>query len=247
MPELSSALEQPSPQPPTARADSWPRRVWRLLKENSLANELYRSMANRGRLSLSSRAPEQLGLTEGAVLFPVFYPIEANEDAPAADLLFLLNLARTSGAKRILEIGTFRARTSYALHLNCPQAALMSYDIQRLPSRFRTSLEAEPGVELRDGPFTGDAGRLRAEPPFDLIFVDGSHLYDDVLADSALAFEIVAPGGCIVWHDYRENNLHTRALRVPEALRSLAVAGREIVHVQGTTCAFFRRPSGQSI
>ncbi|MGH7590105.1 MAG: class I SAM-dependent methyltransferase, partial [Gemmatimonadales bacterium] len=45
-----------------------------------------------------------------------------------------------------------------------------------------------------DTPFTGRC---------DLIFVDGSHAYSYVASDSAKALRMVAPGGVILWHDYR--------------------------------------------
>ena len=36
-----------------------------------------------------------------------------------------------------------------------------------------------------------------------LIFVDGSHAYSYVLSDSEKAFNMVAPNGITLWHDYR--------------------------------------------
>jgi len=36
----------------------------------------------------------------------------------------------------------------------------------------------------------------------DLLFVDDGHSYEDVVRDSRLALEMVAPGGCIIWDDY---------------------------------------------
>jgi predicted O-methyltransferase YrrM len=37
----------------------------------------------------------------------------------------------------------------------------------------------------------------------DLVFVDGDHSFDAVLADSRSAFDLIRPGGVVVWHDYR--------------------------------------------
>jgi hypothetical protein len=36
----------------------------------------------------------------------------------------------------------------------------------------------------------------------DFVFVDGDHRYEGVKADTGKAFEVLAPGGMIVWHDY---------------------------------------------
>ena len=40
------------------------------------------------------------------------------------------------------------------------------------------------------------------ENSFDFIYIDGSHHASDVLSDSCLAFELVRPGGIIIWDDY---------------------------------------------
>jgi len=47
-----------------------------------------------------------------------------------------------------------------------------------------------------------DSAKYDFEPwrrSIDFVFVDGSHEYEAVKLDTATAFEIVAPGGVIVW------------------------------------------------
>jgi hypothetical protein len=187
-------------------------------KTDPLITALYRKIFDRGRLKLPAIEAEKLSPEVGSIQFPVFYPLLAGEDTPLMDMLFLLNLAKGRRVKRILEVGTYRARTTYALHLNCPEAAIVSYDIQVLDSPYRQSLLNMPGVQLRHASFAGSAAALRQEPPFDLIFVDGSHQFEHVVADSRLALELLAPGGVIVWHDYRPNDYYNNGLRVPEGL-----------------------------
>ena len=205
-------------------------------KSDPLATAIYRKVFDRGRLRLPVIEPEKLGPEAGSVQFPVFYPLLAGEDAPLIDMLFLLNLAKGRRAKRILEVGTYRARTTCALQLNCPEAAIVSYDIQVLDSPYRRSLGSCPNVNLRHASFIEAAPVLRREPPFDLIFVDGSHRVEHVVADSRLALELVADQGIIVWHDYRPNDYQTEELRVPEGLEII----RQMVAVfavRHTTCA----------
>ena len=187
-------------------------------KTDSLVTALYRKTFDRGRLKLPEMEAEKLSPESGSIQLPVFYPLLAGEDAPLLDLLFLLNLAKGRQAKRILEVGTFRARTTYALHLNCPAATIVSYDIQVLDSEFRRRLAGQPGVQLRHASFSASADALRKEPPFDLIFVDGSHQLEHVVADSRLALELLVDNGIIVWHDYRPNDYYNNGLRVPEGL-----------------------------
>jgi hypothetical protein len=43
---------------------------------------------------------------------------------------------------------------------------------------------------------------------FDLAYIDGSHLRDEVLADSLGVWEVLAPGGVVIWDDYEWGRDH---------------------------------------
>jgi predicted O-methyltransferase YrrM len=62
----------------------------------------------------------------------------------------------------------------------------------------------------------------------DLLFVDDGHTYEDVMRDSRLALEMVAPGGCIIWDDYAPP--HHGAIR---ALNELSIR-TPLVRIRGT-------------
>ena len=205
-------------------------------KTSPFATTFYRKIFDRGRLKLPVIAAEELAPESGTIVYPVFYPLLAGEDTPLPDMLFLLNLAKGRKARRILEVGTYRSRTTCALHLNCPDAEIISYDIQVLDSPYRQSLRDKPKVRFRHASFSASANALRQEPPFDLIFVDGSHRFEDVVEDSRLALDLLAPGGIVVWHDYRPNDYYTKELRVPEGLEIIRkdIAVRAVRH---TMCA----------
>lgn len=205
-------------------------------RRDPLITAAYRKLFNYGRLRLPSIDAELLGPAAGSIELPVQYPLFAGEDTPLIDLLFLLNLAKGRRAKRILEVGTYRARTTYALHLNCPGAAIVSYDIQVLDSAYRQLLGSKKNVQLRHGPFAESAQELRQEPRYDFIFVDGSHRMEDVINDSRLALELVSDDGIIIWHDYRPNDFFTDELRVPEGLETLRPSVA-IFAVSTTMCA----------
>jgi hypothetical protein len=205
-------------------------------KSDPLVTAFYRKLFDRGRLTLPEIAAEACSPCAGAIELPIFYPLFAGEDAPLADLIFLLNLAKGRKAKRILEIGTYRARTTHALHLNCPDSEIVSYDIQVLDSPFRQALSLAPKVQLRHASFVASAAALRREPKFDLIFVDGSHEFQHVLDDSRLSLELIAPEGIVVWHDYRPNDFYRKELRVPEALKIISQSV-PVYAVPGTMCA----------
>ncbi len=213
-------------------------RIPNSLKRFPIVEATYDVLFNIGRLKLPKILPELLIPHGEDIIVPVAPPLSADLDAPGPDLLFLLGLARSLNPRRILEVGTFRARTTCALRLNCPQAAVVSYDVAVFESPYRDRLKSDPNITLRKGSFAESGTTLLAEEKYDLIFVDGSHTYDDALADSRIALQIVSPGGFIVWHDYRRNIPVTHRIRVPEALdRIVAEKGCAIFHVAGTTCA----------
>lgn len=214
------------------------RGIKNFLKTDPVVVAVYRNLFERNRLGLPVIEPEKLGPAEGQIVLPVTYPLFAGEDSPLDDLYFLLNLARGRKPARILEIGTYRARTTYALHLNCPESQIVSYDIQCLASPFRDALKAKDKVDLRLASFIESAISLRKEPKFDFIFIDGSHQFQHALEDSRLAFELVAQGGIIIWHDYRHNDYFNQALKVPEALKALAGQHR-LYSVPHTMCAVY--------
>ena len=105
-----------------------------------------------------------------------------------------------------------------------------------LDSPYRQSLRDKPKVQLRHASFSASADALRQEPPFDLIFVDGSHRVEHVVEDSRLALALLAPGGIVVWHDYRPNDYYTKELRVPEGLEVIRKTV-PVFAVAHTTCA----------
>lgn len=218
--------------------------IWRAvrkgLQDDPVCRAFYQKVFESGKLRLPWVDPEAISPAAGGVFLPALYPLYAGEDAPLADILFLMNAAKGRGAKRILEVGTYRARTTYAFFLNCPDSRITSYDIQRIDSGYRTKLEKEDRVSLRLRSFQESEDELKKEEPYDFIFIDGSHRVNDVVLDSLLAFKILAVGGLIVWHDYRTNGYATELLCVPEGLSRLP-QGYLLHGVRGTTCAVFEK------
>jgi predicted O-methyltransferase YrrM len=205
------------------RKPHWPIGNIEYGRTHLLPVSVYRKLTEHRRLKLPSRPVEAFGPPAGEIELPVMYPLSGAKDTPLHDMLVLLNLARGRKARRILEIGTFRARTTYALHLNCPGAAIVSYDIEILDSPFRGELLKTANVQLRNASFAASAETLRKEPRFDFIFVDASHRFEHVIEDSRLALELVDPNGIILWHDYRANDFpFDEGMRVPEALNIIS-------------------------
>jgi hypothetical protein len=68
-----------------------------------------------------------------------------------------------------------------------------------------------------------------------LVFVDGSHAYDYVLADTDTALKLTAPRGIVLWHDYGVWDGVTRGLEEIEAQRRLGLR-----HIRGTSLVVWR-------
>jgi len=68
-----------------------------------------------------------------------------------------------------------------------------------------------------------------------LVFVDGSHSYEYVIADTETAARLVAPKGVVIWHDYGVWEGVTRALEEIEASRHLGLR-----HVRGTSLVVWK-------
>jgi predicted O-methyltransferase YrrM len=213
----------------------------RYIVKSRVLSAAWEASFERHRLKLPVLTPEGLRLTiVDSVIVPGLRQSDFDEDANLHDLMFLLQLSKARRASRILEIGTYRAKTSYALYLNNPAAFIRSYDIRRIDSDYRKLLQDKPNVELCIGSFSEQADLLKKEEPYDLIFIDGSHRLEDVLNDSLIAFQIVAESGAVVWHDYRKSGYWSPDLQVPEALHHLQ-AQFPIWAVKDTNCAIHFR------
>jgi caffeoyl-CoA O-methyltransferase len=88
---------------------------------------------------------------------------------------FLGWLVWLSGAKRILEIGTFTGYSSISMALNMPpEGRIVSLDVNEETSAVARRYAEEAGVadriDYRVGPAIEELGRL--DGPFDLVFID---------------------------------------------------------------------------
>jgi len=114
--------------------------------------------------------------------------------------------------KCIIEIGSFRGRSTSMLAIalgtlgsNLPVLSIDPHHDQPFNlNHVRTALaqlgEERRLVQVQMG--SDQAAPLIAENSAALIFIDGDHSYDQVVADFNNYKSIVAPGGIIAFHDY---------------------------------------------
>ena len=82
---------------------------------------------------------------------------------------------------------------------------------------------------------TGDSRTFDFSPyenAIDLIFIDGDHSNEGVLADCRKSFDMVR-SGTIIWHDY---------LMIKDVTKALVEIrkDKELYHIEGTTLAVWR-------
>ena len=159
------------------------------------------------------------------------------------------------------EIGTFDGRTTENMAANQPdggkcftldlppnaadQAALplASGDkdyINKPVSGARISDQARSG---RITQLYGDSATFDFAPyagQVDLMFVDGAHSYEYVLADTDKAWKMVRPGGLILWHDY-DSRWWPGVTRALNQLQTQDPRFRDIRHIENTALCFMVR------
>jgi hypothetical protein len=198
-------------------------------------------------------------------LFPVnpialAQPRKRAGDVNLAELAVLATAAAaTEAGDEIIEIGTFDGRTTLNLALNSA-AHLAVFTIDLLPDQDpkfalapgerafvekprsgRHFCDPPPGLArpaARIHQLFGDSARFDWSPHLGragLVFVDGSHAYDYVIADTDTALSLVANKGMVIWHDYGVWDGVTRALEEIEASRRLGVR-----HVRGTSLVVWK-------
>ncbi|HKY49726.1 MAG TPA: class I SAM-dependent methyltransferase [Candidatus Limnocylindria bacterium] len=136
--------------------------------------------------------------------------------------LVLCALARLLACRTIFEIGTFRGDTSWLLAHNLPDARIFTLDLPGPGSAELARLEItdvdeyfhtwERGSRFRDTPeglritpLAGDSATFDFSPyraEMDLVYIDASHSYSYVKADTEAALAMLSPTGTIVWDDY---------------------------------------------
>jgi len=168
--------------------------------------------------------------------------------------LVLSAIAQLLACRSIFEIGTFRGDTSWLLAHNLPHARIFTLDLPGPQSAQTVRLEItdvdeyfhtwERGARFRDtpealriSPLTGDSATFDFSPyrgAIDLVYIDASHSYSYVKADTEAALAMLSPRGTIVWDDY------TYYPGIYAYLNELApTLGRPIYHLLGTRLAVY--------
>jgi len=187
-----------------------------------------------------------------------------------ADMDKILRAILDSSAETFLEIGTHHGGTTSFLHEALPPNVLLytidapDDELPKVTQEMATmQLEGEERVTREeigslisevcpaypDGRVVqlyGDSHSLESYPPgfrVDAVFIDGSHRYEDVIADTLVALHFGSERLSIVWHDaHLETDPNDGSPLVRPALQFLAKT-LPIIEFERTICAFYSRMS----
>lgn len=118
---------------------------------------------------------------------------------------FIGSLISMTKAKTVLEVGTFEGRTSLEMIKAVPLGGYVaSIDIvEYMPAEIKAEIKKEAEGKVFDF-FLGNSLKVIPTLPaahFDLVFIDGNHEYNHLMAEFKACERVLARGGVIAFHD----------------------------------------------
>ena len=152
----------------------------------------------------------------------------------ALEAMCLVALLKSTPARTIVEFGTSYGDSALLFDLNSPADAVVLTTDWPERTEVGTKIFGRPKIRqfyarTDEWDLSDHAGAV------DFLFIDASHSYEDVLADSHKALSLIGPGGVIAWHDYRFRFRNG----VVRALDELSEAV-ELAHLQHTSLVVHR-------
>lgn len=221
------------------------------LARAALANLYNARIVDSGRIQSVSMA-ELIGQVSEVRLVD-FVPEHGN--LTAFELLSLCSLVRAFAPRQVLELGTFNGNTTLQIAANLERGARIAtldlpvgatpaeandehdarliHDSAREQPRYRKSNYSERVQQLYGNSLETDFSVLTPVPP-DFIFIDAGHSDECVRNDTEKSMAVLAPGGCIAWHDYSQD--------WPDVFNFLndLAARRTLRHIRGTSLVVYR-------
>lgn len=207
--------------------------VWTALKEWTHLRH------NRLPVAFLAHVWPDIGEAPVAVAVDIAHPFEL----PYGERTVLAAIAGRIRPAVVVEFGTYTGATTALLASAAPDAHIHTIDLpdEKLPGDVDAAgigrfYRADPALRARITEHRIDSRDLRTDDMrgcVDLIFIDASHEYEDVLRDSRKALEMVSGRGAIVWDDY-----HPMLPDVVRALNELAEE-RRLVRIAHTRLVLY--------
>ena len=146
------------------------------------------------------------------------------------ELVSILGICQLFPSGRLLEIGSFRGRTALNIIYNYPKLNVFTFD---LPDKVNNEINLKYKLiesdkaqafhknknELKKNytnyfskinVLEGDSATYDFSKYynfFDIILIDGSHKYENVLIDTENSLKMIKKNGYIFWHDYSKDHI----------------------------------------
>ena len=181
--------------------------------------------------------------------------VEVSLTVNSYDRAVLCAISRMLHPKTFFEIGTYLGDTTLAVARNNPGTQVYTLDLPSPEERKAAALEMtdeylferwDRGSAFKGTPesarihvLTGDSAAFDFSPyagKIDMAFIDASHSYSYVKADTEAVLGMLSPDGVILWHDYPAYP------GIYAYLNELGgMPGRKIYHISNTGLAFSSR------
>lgn len=176
------------------------------------------------------------------------------------ELVSILGICSIYPSGNLLEIGSFRGRTALNIIHNFPDLKTFTFDLpdqldndKDLKYNLVESDKAqafhhkkkELKIKYKDyfskiNSLEGDSATYdfsKYNDFFDIIIVDGSHKYENVVIDSENAIKMIKKNGYIIWHDYSKDHIDVlKAIRFIKKKYSI-----EINRLKHTKFVFYKK------
>lgn len=158
-------------------------------------------------------------------------PVDKPGGLTLEELAIVIGVCKKIGNCRIFELGSFRGRTTVNIAYNCKECKITTFDLPldvlddaQLQHKLLHKDKEVAGHDERgfffkkyqefEGRVThlyGDSAAFDFSPYFNsynVVFIDASHKYENVLIDSETAFKLLKnKTGIVLWHDYSVDNM----------------------------------------
>lgn len=138
---------------------------------------------------------------------------------------FVFSVARRAKLG-IVEVGRFNGGSTFLMACANPRAQIHSVDIAPRDDELLRSIFKRHGVGANVDLIVGDSQQTKYDhiKPVDLLFIDGDHSYAGCSADIRNWFDLVVPGGYVLFHDsYLGNSVQDAILDFIESRNDLEV------------------------
>lgn len=179
---------------------------------------------------------------------------------PENELMILATICKVLQPEKVFEFGTFTGASTLAIASNSREdVEVHTLDIPPANRKsHRTGVGSDIPFEFEIGQafratswearihiHTGDTKQFdisEFRQQMDLVFIDADHTYSFVKNDTEKALEMLKPGGVILWHDYRWDDISPECEGVTRFVNEFFEQAGDCHEIAGTRFAVYQSP-----